>query len=188
MRAGVLLDAAAGVANTVIADRHGVTAVTVRAWRKAFEVDGLANWGKVAPGRGRKPTISEEKVAEILKLTTKTTPEGMTHWSCREMAKRVGVSKDTVQRIWSGRTRPPPLDLHRPRFERPRRTDSAWPPPMGQQTQADRPLTWTVAALVAVNLVITCVLLYFATAGVEDPNGRPRGGDPSSHGWACRRR
>ena len=101
VRAGVLLDAAAGVANTVIADRHGVTAVTVRAWRKAFEVDGLANWGKVAPGRGRKPTINEEKVAEILELTTKTTPEGMTHWSCREMAKRVGVSKDTVQRIWS---------------------------------------------------------------------------------------
>ncbi|WP_459986904.1 helix-turn-helix domain-containing protein, partial [Nocardioides sp. AN3] len=82
------------------AQRHEVTAVTVRAWRKAFEVDGLTKWGKVEKGRGRKPTVSDEKVAEIVELTTKTRPKGQTHWSCRTMAERAGVSKDTVQRIW----------------------------------------------------------------------------------------
>jgi transposase len=61
----------------------------------------LTNWGKVKPGRGRKATITDEKVAEIVELTTKTTPKGHTHWSTRTMAKRAGVSKDTVQRIWS---------------------------------------------------------------------------------------
>jgi transposase len=76
--------------------------VTVRSWRRAFQEEGLTSWGKVKPGRGRKPTISEEKVAEIVELTTKTTPPGQTHWSCRTMAKRVGVSPATVQRIWSG--------------------------------------------------------------------------------------
>lgn len=101
VRARVLLDACEGVANTVIADRHGVTAVTVRAWRTSFAEQGLTGWGKVRPGRGRKPTVSEEKVAEIVELTTKSTPPGQTHWSCRTMAERVGVSKDTVQRIWS---------------------------------------------------------------------------------------
>jgi transposase len=101
LRARVLLDAAAGVGNRAIAARHGVTAVTVRAWRGAFEQDGLTDWGKVRQGRGRKPSISAEKVAEIVELTTKTRPAGATHWSCRTMAKRTGVSPATVQRIWS---------------------------------------------------------------------------------------
>lgn len=101
VRARVLLGAADGVANKVIAERHGVTAVTVRAWRAAFEAEGLTNWGKVKPGRGRKPSITAAQVAEIVELTTTTTPPGHTHWSCRTMAKRVGVSPATVQRIWS---------------------------------------------------------------------------------------
>lgn len=101
LRARVLLDAADGAGNKTVAARHGVSPVTVRAWRKAFEEEGLAGWGKVAPGRGRKPTITAEQVAEIVELTTSTTPPGHTHWSCRTMAKRVGVSAASVQRIWS---------------------------------------------------------------------------------------
>lgn len=97
----MLLDAADGAANVAIARRHEVTAVTVRAWRKAFEADGLTGWGRVAKGRGKKPVISDEKVAEIVELTTKSRPKGQTHWSCRTMAERAGVSKDTVQRIWN---------------------------------------------------------------------------------------
>lgn len=100
-RAKVLLDAADGVANVVIAQRHEVTAVTVRAWRKAFIADGLNGWGKVAKGRGPKPSITPEQVAEIVRLTNTTRPEGATHWSVRTMAKRVGVSPASVQRIWS---------------------------------------------------------------------------------------
>lgn len=101
LRAKVLLDASDGVGNKTIAETHGTSPVTVRTWRKAFEADGLANWGKVAPGRGRRPTISAEKVAEIVQLTSRTTPKGQTHWSCRSMAKRVGVSPASVQRIWT---------------------------------------------------------------------------------------
>lgn len=102
LRAKVLLDAADGVANVAIAGRHGVTAGTVRSWRKAFEANGLTGWGTVAKGRGRKPTIDDEKIAEIVELTTMTRPKGQTHWSTRTMAEHVGVSKDTVRRIWNG--------------------------------------------------------------------------------------
>ena len=101
VRAKVLLDAADGTANAEIARRHPVSVITVRSWRAAFETDGLTDWGKVKKGRGRKPSISEEKIAEIVELTTNTTPPGATHWSCRTMAKRVDVSPATVQRIWS---------------------------------------------------------------------------------------
>jgi transposase len=101
LRARVLLMAAEGVANAVIAEEVGVTPVTVRTWRKEFAADGLAGLDTIRKGRGRKPSISEETVAEIVRLTTTTRPPGATHWSCRTMAKRVGVSAATVQRIWS---------------------------------------------------------------------------------------
>ena len=101
LQARVLLLAADGVANGVIAEEVGVTPVTVRAWRARFSEDGLAGLDKIREGRGRKPSISEAKVAEIVRLTTTTTPPGATHWSCRTMAKKVGVSSATVQRIWS---------------------------------------------------------------------------------------
>ncbi len=95
--------AADGVANTVIATRVGATPVTVRSWRTRFEAQGLAKFGKVAPGRGRKVVIRQEVIDQIVELTQHARPEGETHWSTRTMAKRVGVSKDTVQRVWSAR-------------------------------------------------------------------------------------
>jgi len=69
----------------------------------------LAKFGQVRQGRGRKPGISAEKVEEIVRLTQHEKPSGATHWSCRSMAKAVGVSPATVQRIWSGRGLKPHL-------------------------------------------------------------------------------
>lgn len=108
-RARVLLLAADGVANTRIASEVGVTAMTVRAWRTRFEEQGLTKFAKVAPGRGRKSTISQEVIDLIVDLTQNSAPAGETHWSTRTMAKRVGVSKDTVQRVWSARGLKPHL-------------------------------------------------------------------------------
>ena len=100
-RARVLLLAAEGVSNAEIAEECGVSRPTVLAWRSQFATDGLKDFGKVAKGRGRKPSIPVEKVAQIVELTKHHLPEGETHWSCRSMARKVGVSKATVQRIWS---------------------------------------------------------------------------------------
>jgi transposase len=58
---------------------------------------------KIAAGRGRRPSIPEAKVAEIVEWTLRCKPEGETHWSCRTMAKKAAVSKATVQRIWKAR-------------------------------------------------------------------------------------
>ncbi len=108
-RARALLLAAEGVANTRIAANVGVTPMTVRAWRMRFEAHGLSKFAKVAPGRGRKATIPQAVVEQIVDLTQNSTPEGETHWSTRTMAKRVGVSKDTVQRVWTARGLKPHL-------------------------------------------------------------------------------
>ena len=106
-RARVLLAAAGGEANTRIAERVGVTVVTVRAWRRRFAETGLADLGVVHAGRGRKPSIPQEKVEEIVHATLHEKPLGETHWSCRSMAKAKGVSPATVQRIWSARNLKP---------------------------------------------------------------------------------
>ena len=108
-RAQVLLLAADGVSNSEISEVSGVSRPTVLAWRGQFEKDGLIGFGEVAKGRGRKPSISAEKVAEIVDLTLHSKPEGQTHWSCRSMATRVGVSSASVQRIWSARGLKPHL-------------------------------------------------------------------------------
>jgi len=108
-RARALLMAADGVANTQIAAGVAVTPMTVRSWRTRFEAQGLAKFAKVAPGRGRKATIPQDVIDQIVDLTRNSSPEGETHWSTRTMAKRMGVSKDTVQRAWSARGLKPHL-------------------------------------------------------------------------------
>ena len=102
-RARALLLAGDGVANTRIAAAVGVSPATVKAWRERFSDEGLTAFGGVRPGRGRKPSIGPQKVAEIVRATLHDRPEGQTHWSCRSMAKAQGVSPATVQRIWSAR-------------------------------------------------------------------------------------
>ncbi|MGO1549951.1 MAG: IS630 family transposase [Nesterenkonia sp.] len=101
IRARVLLAAAEGAGNRTIAADHGVSAMTVRAWRSAFATEGLKHWGKVKKGRGRKPSIPAETVAEIVRMTTKVKPKGETHWSSRSLGKELGVSHSTVHRVWT---------------------------------------------------------------------------------------
>ena len=108
-RAKALLLAAEGMANTRIGQQVAVSAATVQAWRARFVEDGVAKLGKVRSGRGRKPAIPQAKIDHILDLTRNSTPDGETHWSCRSMAKKAGVSKDTVQRVWAARGLKPHL-------------------------------------------------------------------------------
>jgi transposase len=96
-----LLDAADGVANEEIGRRCGVSANTVRAWRRLFEQRGVAGVGVIAEGRGRKPWLPEGTVAEVVRVTLTEKPvDGSTHWSTRTLAKRIGISHGAVAGIW----------------------------------------------------------------------------------------
>jgi len=108
-RAQVLLRAADGMSNADNATLAGVTRMTVRAWRSEFIERGLADLGKVAAGRGRKASIPQATIDQIVELTLHSKPEGATHWSCRSMAAKVGVSPATVQRVWDARGLKPHL-------------------------------------------------------------------------------
>jgi transposase len=96
-----LLLAAEGRANEEIGRRVGVSANTVRAWRASFATRGVDGVGVVAKGRGAKPSLPEGTVAEVVRVTLNETPaDTSTHWSTRTLARRMGVGKDSVARIW----------------------------------------------------------------------------------------
>jgi|TARA_R110000868_G_scaffold409926_3_gene696569 transposase len=99
-RAKIILAAAAGKQNKLIANELGCTRRTVGTWRNRFLNQRLCGLEKDAPRSGRKPSVREEKEADIIRITTQSTPANATHWSTRTMAKEVGVSRSTVQRVW----------------------------------------------------------------------------------------
>ncbi|MGH8926574.1 MAG: IS630 family transposase [Acidimicrobiia bacterium] len=101
VQAKALLWAAEGVANEQIARGCEVDSDTVRRWRNRFAEEGVAGVGVIAPGRGRKPWLPEGTVAEVVRVTLEEIPEDTsTHWTTRSLAKRLGIGKDTVARIW----------------------------------------------------------------------------------------
>jgi len=95
--------AADGLANTAIARALSVSPASVSGWRARFAEEGLVKFAQVREGRGRKRAIPQEKIDEIVDLPLNYRPQGETHWSCRTMAAATGVSKSTVQQVWSAR-------------------------------------------------------------------------------------
>jgi transposase len=96
-RAGIILLAGEGLDNHRIAAMAGVGRVQVGRWRKRFAESGLVGIETDLPRSGRKPHIN---AAEVVRLTTQSTPQGATHWSTRTLAAKVGISDSSVLRIW----------------------------------------------------------------------------------------
>jgi transposase len=101
LRAKIALLAASGLSNRGIAQELGASRPTVILWRQRFQQGGPCALTEIAPGRGRRLTYTAERVTQVVEAATQTKPPGATHWSTRTMAKAQGVSKATIQRIWS---------------------------------------------------------------------------------------
>ena len=99
-RARIVVRAADGVANKRIAAELGVTLMTVLLWRRRFEAERLAGL-REAPRPGRPPTYARADRDRVIALTLPPPTDGTTHWSARRIARRVGMSITTVQRIWA---------------------------------------------------------------------------------------
>ena len=98
-RSRIVLLAADGLDSKFIAQQVGVHQATVGKWRKrylAHGVDGLID--EPRPGAPRK--IGDADVEAVVVRTLEQTPTDATHWSTRDLAKRVGMSPSSVGRIW----------------------------------------------------------------------------------------
>ncbi len=99
LRCRIVLAAAEGRTNTVIAAELGCSTATVSKWRHRFaadRLDGLVD----APRPGAARTISDETVEAIVVETLETAPADATHWSTRGLAAKHGISHQTVSEIW----------------------------------------------------------------------------------------
>jgi transposase/transcriptional regulator with XRE-family HTH domain len=99
LRSRIVLACAEGQSNTDVAAVCGVSTPTVGKWRRRFcelRLDGLSD----DPRPGRPATITVEQVEDVVVATLESTPENATHWSRAKMAKRSGLSKSTIGRIW----------------------------------------------------------------------------------------
>jgi transposase len=99
LRARIILACADGGHNTQVAERLGVFRQTVGRWRSRFiqsGVDGLLD--EPRPGAPRK--ISDAAVENVVTLTLESKPKDATHWSTRSLAKKAGLSRSSIARIW----------------------------------------------------------------------------------------
>ncbi len=99
-RSRIVLLASQGRNNLQIAEQIGIDMMKVGRWRTRFANAGFLGIEKDAYRPGRFPKIKPEIVALVLEKTTQEKPEGASHWSCSRMAKAVGISDSSVQRIW----------------------------------------------------------------------------------------
>jgi transposase len=99
LRARIILACGVGKTNTAVAQELRVTGATVGKWRRRFgeqRLEGLLD----EPRPGAPRTVDDAAVERVVALTLESRPRDATHWSTRSMAAEVGLSKNTVQRIW----------------------------------------------------------------------------------------
>jgi transposase len=91
------------------ADRHtaqqvaqitGVSRPTVWRWQQRFAESGVEGLLRDKTRKPGKAPIVAELTARVVALTCAEPPHQATHWTGRAMAKAIGISLGSVQRIW----------------------------------------------------------------------------------------
>lgn len=111
-RARLILALADGATYEQIMASLRTSAPTISRWKQRFEQDGID--GLDPRHKGSRPRVADAALqARIARKTQQKPADGSTHWSCRKMAKALGLSKSTVQRVWTRmRLKPHRLDRY----------------------------------------------------------------------------
>lgn len=98
-RVRAILLMAQGLSNKDIARQVGFCGATIGTLRARFaqlRLEGISDLPRSGPPR----KIGDEQIEELIEKTLHSKPDGATHWSTRKMARKMGISRDTVSRVW----------------------------------------------------------------------------------------
>ncbi len=98
LRAEIILRRSEGVKQVQVAKVLGVSVTCVNKWSQRYDRLGMEGL-RDQQGRGRPPSIDPKKVNKVITQATRP-PDPHKRWSVRKMAKEVGISPDSVHRIW----------------------------------------------------------------------------------------
>jgi transposase len=99
-RARIVLLTSGGAGTSEIMRQAGTSKVTVWRWQERFMRAGIEGLLRDKTRPSRIPPLGAEVTAKVVALTQGDPPGETTHWTAEMMAKAVGISPSSVQRIW----------------------------------------------------------------------------------------
>ncbi len=99
-RAQIVLLSADRVGTVEIMHRTGRSKTCVWRWQERFMAEGTAGLLRDKTRPSRIPPLRQDQIDRVLALTAADPPHQATHWAATAMAKAVGISPSSVQRIW----------------------------------------------------------------------------------------
>src|ERR1035438_2932077 len=95
-----ILLASQGLSNHSISQQTGLSRPTILATRAAFSRGGCEALRQAQKRERSRRILTAELEQQILETTLETRPPDATHWSVRELARQLGVSRMMVHRVW----------------------------------------------------------------------------------------
>ena len=99
LRAKIILLLANRSSYNTIKAKLDTTAPTISRWKKRFLEAGLDGLETERPGQPPHK-LTPRLRARVLSQTRRKPRDGSTHWSCRKLARQLGISKTMVHKVW----------------------------------------------------------------------------------------
>jgi transposase len=99
-RAKIVLLTADGHGSAEIMRRTGKAKTVIWRWQERFGAEGVAGLWRDKTRPSRIPPLTLEVVERVVTFTLSGPPPNAIHWPGAAMAKAVGISVSSVQRIW----------------------------------------------------------------------------------------
>src|SRR5712672_1895702 len=99
-RAKIVLLTANGCGTAEIMQATGKAKTVIWRWQQRFRDEGAAGLWRDKTRRSRIPPLSPQVAKRVVALTLVGPPPAASHWTGSAMAKTVGISVSSVQRIW----------------------------------------------------------------------------------------
>lgn len=100
-RSRIVLLTADGLGTVEIMRLTGKSKTAVWRWQERFMADGVDGLLRDKTRPSRIPPLADEIAERVVTRTTTTDPPGeVTHWTAAAMARIIGISVSSIQRIW----------------------------------------------------------------------------------------